>query len=1791
MIKKSSLILIITWLILYSSQIFAIHFPDEFSKNPNVNPKALSVNPGAIPFNQKVPFINIFPFDNISASITDDVPEETLDIVPIPICVGSVSNLSNLTDSDIANFTEISMTGTDCLAELSVIDDNDTYNAGTYAGFRVGTAGLLQASPGAAVTIRTYNNGTLQETYNAVTSSLGVDTSLISEDGTVYLGFITTSNFDEIRIEYDALLGVLFSAQVYNAVIEEFVAGPELVCNEKTMLNNPDYPLVINGDNTGIAGLLCAACSVTNTENLITTNDADFATINFTVGVATTGSVSVEDIISTYTSGSFAGYEIANTAILDVDLLDNLTITTYLDGAQQEQKSGTTGLVSATLNLLPGDGKRTVGFITSLDFDQVQLTLANLVSADLGPTKVYGLVVERYCQVDLTCDSTLILNNGASGFPVIINEFETGIGGLLCALCDVVNSQNVITPSTADYGEIQITAGVSATGTIAVLDVLDTFPIGSVAGFAIEIEDPLLGIDLNLINNSIQICTYLDGVQQECNNSSSLLNLSAPLLDIFGNTAGRFNVGFQTTKEYNEIRITVADLGLSVSLSTAVRVYSAFVDTSTADGTGANGLLCTCLDPGTAGTLTICEGETVTDTELFTSLGGTPEAGGVWTPILAGAGTYTYTHAAVGECPAVSADVVVDEQPALDPGTNGTLTICEGETVTDTELFSSLGGTPEAGGVWTPTLAGAGTYTYTHAAVGECPAVSADVVVDEQPALDPGTAGSYIICNGETLNEVILFIALGGSPDENGVWTPALAGVGTYTYTHAAVGECPAVSADVVVTACPVTVDDEYTVDEDASVVLTPLDLDTDLDGDTLSIVSIGGVTLTPGTAQTIPVTNGIVEVDASGVITFTPDPDYNGLVSFPYVITDGTSEDTADELITVTPVADILADVATASEDVPVTTDVLANDSFQGVYGTDYVVSSTTTPANGTTTIEADGTITYTPNPDFNGTDTYDYTVTVTNADGSTTTETTTVTITVDPVADIVVDVATASEDVPVTTDVLANDSFQGDYATNYVVSSTTTPANGTTTINPDGTITYTPNPDFNGTDTYDYTVTVTNADGTTTTETTTVTITVDPVADITDDNDVTQINTPVTTDVLANDNFEGLNFEITAATNGTNGTTVVNIDGTITYTPNLDFKGLDTYDYTITVYNADGTITTETATVTITIASINIVKVFTEDSVIAGGVGSSFTLVVTNDGSATLSNIDIFDFVDDRLEVTNISGTSGVDSDSDVNDQTVEWIIPSLAPDAFETITVNFTVDSAVEEANGVGALNDEDNVPNSAKADAIASDDNNIIVNDEDDDSIDILVDINLTIIKTFDTNNVTQGTLQSFTIAVSNTGPSNAVDVLIKDLVHPSLEVINVSNNAVNGDCLASAGQEIDCLIDIPVTESVDFTVEYWTAPFFNNGGSPYGTEIGDDFYFVFVNGDILEGSTDNGPVLLNGVDITSDISIINSLTRNDIIFDPPGPDPAFELHLSCSDPFTGGWGQSGGPVEGVDNNWQIAFFTIGRYSPKGFLKSCGNVVNPYNVPNIAYASGEDSFGDVTVSDDAFVTIGPGITLDRLQTNSKRLTARLTNLTGDNKVIDEISAIWPNSNGNLTKVWLTNGNTSEVIWQGNDATGDAQLNSSVSGWNGGTLLTGEGILRFDFNKKVVNSGYVIRVHFTDGTFLDINVPAGSATTAKLMEDDFIITDIGGFSASPVPFKESLTIQYDFEYTSKKIEIQIYDLSGRLLRTYYDKNVSKGDTKKLDIDFELRSTQVYIIRMVTDREVISKNVISYP
>ena len=126
-------------------------------------------------------------------------------------------------------------------------------------------------------------------------------------------------------------------------------------------------------------------------------------------------------------------------------------------------------------------------------------------------------------------------------------------------------------------------------------------------------------------------------------------------------------------------------------------------------------------------------------------------------------------------------------------------------------------------------------------------------------------------------------------------------------------------------------------------------------------------------------------------------------------------------------------------------------------------------TSGDGTVTLNADGTLTFAPSNAANG-NTIQFGYTVEDYDGDSSSATVHVSVT-NPIVD---DVATTDEDVTVTIDVLANDGTGGGILPLTITNqSATDGANGTTTVNPDGTIDYTPNNDYNGVDSFDYTLT----------------------------------------------------------------------------------------------------------------------------------------------------------------------------------------------------------------------------------------------------------------------------------------------------------------------------------------------------------------------------------------------------------------------------------------------------------------------------------------------------------------------------------------------------------------------------------------------------------------------------------------------------------------------------------------------------------------------------------------------
>ena len=423
-----------------------------------------------------------------------------------------------------------------------------------------------------------------------------------------------------------------------------------------------------------------------------------------------------------------------------------------------------------------------------------------------------------------------------------------------------------------------------------------------------------------------------------------------------------------------------------------------------------------------------------------------------------------------------------------------------------------------------------------------------------------------------------------------------------------------------------VQIDMAVTVQGNHSVSGNVLNNDTDGNGDALSVAPV---------TQTNAY--GTLVIAANGDYTFTlNDAGEAAAIALPqgqtlavnfagaYQATDGTNlSNPADITITITGANDVPVanpDTLAATEDTPITytaAQLLGNDT-DADHNT-LTIASVTSGPGGTAVLNPDGTVTFTPNANFNGQANFSYTAT----DGAATSNSATVTVNVAPVNDAPVanpDTLTATEETPITytaAQLLGNDTdADGNILT---IASVTSGAGGTAVLNPDGTVTFTPNVSFNGAASFSY---VAN-DGTVNSNSATVTVNVAPVNDAPVANPDTLAateDTPITytaAQLLGNDtDAEHNTLTIASVTSGAGGTAVLNPDGTVTFTPNANFNGAASFSYMAN----DGTVNSNSATVTVNVAPVNDAAVITP----ALASLTETNAVLTTGGTLAISDVD---------------------------------------------------------------------------------------------------------------------------------------------------------------------------------------------------------------------------------------------------------------------------------------------------------------------------------------------------------------------------------------------------------------------------------------------------------------------------------------------------------------------------------------------------------------------------------------
>ncbi|MCA9188091.1 MAG: tandem-95 repeat protein, partial [Planctomycetales bacterium] len=450
--------------------------------------------------------------------------------------------------------------------------------------------------------------------------------------------------------------------------------------------------------------------------------------------------------------------------------------------------------------------------------------------------------------------------------------------------------------------------------------------------------------------------------------------------------------------------------------------------------------------------------------------------------------------------------------------------------------------------------------------------------------------------DGDTLTAQLATAPNSGSlvlnPNGSFTYTPASGFTGTVTFTYTA-NDATRTSAAATVTitvsaatgAVPVAVADNYRVDVGDFLITDQTDgvlaNDTDTDSSSLTALLVSDAS------------NGTLTLNNNGTFVYVPDTEFHGTDTFTYEPSDGVNtSNVATVTIVVNTIPVAAADSYNVNEDatlvVTTANGVLVND----VDADDDPLTATklSDPANGTLTFSNSGTFTYTPNANFNGTDSFTYSA----DDGFSDSAVVSVTITVANVNDAPMAVAKSyTTDRNTTLTVVAADGVLNG-ASDLDVNDTLTAvlvqdvAHGDVTVESNGAFVYLPESNFSGTDTFTFRVT----DGVAQSAETTVTITVNSTIGTppTANDDLYEIavngtlNVAQATGVLFNDvDPDSTSLAVTVVDDVTDGTLVLNSNGSFTYDPDAGFHGADTFTYRIN----DGDNLSDPATVTILVNS----------------------------------------------------------------------------------------------------------------------------------------------------------------------------------------------------------------------------------------------------------------------------------------------------------------------------------------------------------------------------------------------------------------------------------------------------------------------------------------------------------------------------------------------------------------------------------------------------------------------------
>ena len=494
---------------------------------------------------------------------------------PLPQVTGSgnVSLSGNAADGDFATFATLKVDANVGAPVKLYLPLAGLAPAGYRAGVVLATAsGLATISALSTVTLRTYitvdGAPQLQETRvvraELVRALLGAGTL------PTQLEFISAKPFGAVEVEFAGVVGLNYTTDIYYA----YGVRPGIQTRASGYLSRFGIVTGTEYEAASANGVLCLATDVLNPANAVNNELTDFALLHSTLAVGCNPSIKAKlagvptaaGINTGAPVGYYAGFVVGQGSVLDVSLLSSLKLTTYLNGAPQEEKSGG-GLLDLTL--LPNN-KAQVSFVTSKAFDAVKIERIGLLTLldDLEVYYAFGLAPAAFQGI-----SPVLSNFGA---PVVAGVEASPtqsitlplLGGTV-VLTNVDNPTFAIDADLTNYAQINITGVglLTNTATASLKMMLNgTGRAGNRVGVVVSSGAGLL--DLKVLPG-VTISTY------DASNTIIESKTGSELLTVDLLNGSRSKISFLASRDFTYVKITLSSLA---SVLTNTRVYYSFAE-------------------------------------------------------------------------------------------------------------------------------------------------------------------------------------------------------------------------------------------------------------------------------------------------------------------------------------------------------------------------------------------------------------------------------------------------------------------------------------------------------------------------------------------------------------------------------------------------------------------------------------------------------------------------------------------------------------------------------------------------------------------------------------------------------------------------------------------------------------------------------------------------------------------------------------------------------------------------------------------------------------------------------------------------------------------------------------------------------------------------------------------------------------------------------------------------------------------------------------------------------------